>query len=154
MGSGRWRDPGARAGHCAGVSGPPQPRARLLANFGVGTNHIDVAAARATEVFQRHRRTLEHDQTLSQGLRAPSLHFTQSLEDSKRLDSVDGFHIVIAASGMCEAGRIRHRLKRWIWSEAATVLLTGYQAQPEEPVSYTHLPSPRDRTRSRMRSSA
>ena len=85
-------------------------------------------ATRATEVFQRHRRTLEHDQTLSQGLRAPSLHFTQSLEDSKRLDSVDGFHIVIAASGMCEAGRIRHRLKRWIWSEAATVLLTGYQA--------------------------
>jgi len=85
-------------------------------------------AARATEVFRRHRRTLERDQTLTQGLRAPNLHVTQGIEESKRLDSVEGFHIVIAASGMCEAGRIRHRLKRWLWSEAATVLMTGYQA--------------------------
>ena len=44
------------------------------------------------------------------------------------MDQIDGFHIVLAASGMCEAGRIRHRLKRWIWSEAATLLFVGYQA--------------------------
>lgn len=91
--------------------------------------HIDSPlATRATEVFLRHRRSLSHDQALTQGLRQPNLHFTQSLEDSKRLDQIDGFHIVIAASGMCEAGRIRHRLKRWLWSEAATILMVGYQA--------------------------
>ena len=86
-------------------------------------------AARATEVFHRHRRTLETGNALARGLHNPNLHFTQDVEDSKRLDQIEGFHIVIAASGMAEAGRIRHRLKRWLWSEAATVLFVGYQAQ-------------------------
>jgi len=86
-------------------------------------------ASRATEVFHRHRRTLDAGNSLAKGLHNPNLHFTQDVEDSKRLDQVQGFHIVIAASGMAEAGRIRHRLKRWLWSEAATVLLVGYQAQ-------------------------
>lgn len=86
-------------------------------------------AARATEVFHRHRRSLDPDAALGRGLHSPLLHFTQDVEASKRLDAVEGFHIVIAASGMCEAGRIRHRLKRWLWSGAATVLMAGYQAE-------------------------
>ena len=91
--------------------------------------HIDSPlAARATEVFRRHRRTLESDQSLTRGLASGLVRFTETLNDSKALDQIDGFHIVLAASGMCEAGRIRHRLKRWIWSEAATLLFVGYQA--------------------------
>ncbi len=92
--------------------------------------HIDSPlATRATEVFHRHRRTLDQGNSLARGLHSPNLHFTQDVEESKRLDQIEGFHIVLAASGMCEAGRIRHRLKRWLWSEAATVLMVGYQAE-------------------------
>jgi len=50
------------------------------------------------------------------------------VDESKALDRLDHFHIVIAASGMCEAGRIRHRLRNWIWRPEATVLLVGFQA--------------------------
>lgn len=86
-------------------------------------------ATRATQVFAKHHRALEEGAVLMSGLHARNLHFTQTREQSIALDKVRGFHIVIAASGMCEAGRIRHRLKNWIWQPAATVLFTGYQAE-------------------------
>ena len=85
-------------------------------------------AAAATRVFARHARELEGGETLLQGLAAGNLQMTETVEQSKALDRVRGFHIVIAASGMCEAGRIRHRLKNWLWRDEATVLLVGYQA--------------------------
>lgn len=86
-------------------------------------------AGRATDVFAKHADELESGARLMQGLGSHQVHFTQTTEQSIALDRVQGFHIVIAASGMCEAGRIRHRLKNWIWRDAATVLLTGFQAE-------------------------
>ncbi|MDR5653837.1 MBL fold metallo-hydrolase [Ruixingdingia sedimenti] len=86
-------------------------------------------AARATQVFARHARDLEGGRLLTEALASHHLRFTETVEQSRALDRVQGFHIVIAASGMCEAGRIRHRLKNWIWRDEATVLLTGYQAE-------------------------
>ena len=85
-------------------------------------------AEKATRVFADHARELEVGATFLKGLRSHDLHFTETVEQSKALDRLHGFHIVIAASGMCEAGRIRHRLKNWLWREEATVLLVGYQA--------------------------
>ncbi|MCE1236200.1 MAG: MBL fold metallo-hydrolase [Hyphomicrobiales bacterium] len=85
-------------------------------------------ASRATEVFRRHARELEEGDRLVRALDAHHIRFTETVEQSMALDNQHGFHIVIAASGMCEAGRIRHRLKNWLWREEGTVLLVGYQA--------------------------
>lgn len=85
-------------------------------------------ATRATQVFARHHRELEEGAVLMKGLKSRHLHFTETREQSMALDRVHGFHIVIAASGMCDAGRIRHRLKNWLWRDEGTVLFTGYQA--------------------------
>lgn len=54
---------------------------------------------------------------------------TETVEESKSIAKFVGFHIILAASGMCDAGRIRHHLKRWLWRANATVLLSGFQAQ-------------------------
>ncbi len=44
------------------------------------------------------------------------------------LDQMHGFHIVISASGMCEAGSIRHRLRNWLWRGGGHRAVVGYQA--------------------------
>ncbi|WP_210013055.1 MBL fold metallo-hydrolase [Neorhizobium galegae] len=85
-------------------------------------------ASRATEVFKKHSRELENGDLLRHAIEAKNVRFTESAEQSKAVDNIRGFHIVIAASGMCEAGRIRHRLKNWLWRQEGTVLLVGYQA--------------------------
>lgn len=92
--------------------------------------HVDSPLAlKATEVYHRHARTLDGGRDFRAHLASNRLHFTQTPEQSAALDRLSGFHIVLAASGMCEAGRIRHRLRRWIASPDATVLMVGHQAQ-------------------------
>jgi metallo-beta-lactamase family protein len=85
-------------------------------------------AIRASEVFVAHQKDLEHGDLLARAMRARNVRFTESVEQSKAIDFIKGFHIIIAASGMCEAGRIRHRLKNWLWRDEGTVLLVGFQA--------------------------
>lgn len=86
-------------------------------------------ATKASGVFARHAAELEGGEDLIRSLNYRNVHFTESVEQSKALDHLREFHIVIAASGMCEAGRIRYRLKNWLWRDEATILLVGFQAQ-------------------------
>ena len=86
-------------------------------------------AIRATEVFRRNAASLDPSIDLDRLLSSPQLRFTETVDESKSIARLSGFHIIIAASGMCDAGRIRHHLKRWLWRSEATVLLVGFQAQ-------------------------
>jgi len=92
--------------------------------------HVDSPmATKATAIFRAHAKDLDNGAALLEGLRTHHLRFTETVEQSKALAHARGFHIILAASGMCEAGRIRHHLKNWLSHDAATLLLVGYQAE-------------------------
>lgn len=86
-------------------------------------------AIRATEVFVEHAGELGEAPDFRELMRSPHLRMAETANESKAIHRIKGFHVVIAASGMCDAGRIRHHLRHWLWSVRATVLLVGYQAQ-------------------------
>lgn len=86
-------------------------------------------ATHATEVFERHLHALDDvDPKAGSPFRAPNVHFVQSVEQSKALNRIAGGAIIVASSGMCDAGRIRHHLRNNLWRPQTTVLLIGYQA--------------------------
>lgn len=86
-------------------------------------------ATRATEVFERHLHALDDvDPKAGSPFRAPNVHYVQTVEQSMALNRISGGAIIIASSGMCDAGRIRHHLRHHLWHPRTTVLLIGYQA--------------------------
>lgn len=63
------------------------------------------------------------------GRNLPSLRFTASVEESMALNRIRAGAIVISASGMCNAGRIKHHLRHNLGRRECSVLITGFQAQ-------------------------
>lgn len=86
-------------------------------------------ASKATAIFVRHADELQHGGDLTRAFTSPQVRTTESVEDSKALARFTGFRIIVSASGMCEAGRIRHHLKNHLWQPSTTVLLAGFQAE-------------------------
>ncbi len=90
-------------------------------------------AIEATDIYRRHRE--EHDLETSDlvaggrgPLRPERLGVTRSVEQSKRLNGLDGPAIIISASGMATAGRVVHHLKRLLPDPRTLVAFVGYQA--------------------------
>jgi len=88
----------------------------------------------ATEVFRVHPECFDeeiNEYILRQedpfGFRG--LHYLRNVEESKRLNELEGPMIIISASGMCEAGRVLHHLKNNIGDERNTVLIVSFQAE-------------------------
>jgi metallo-beta-lactamase family protein len=86
-------------------------------------------ALKATAFFRKYASSLDNGELMLKAFKSPHVRLMETVEDSKSLNRLSGFHAVIAASGMCEAGRIRHHLKNRLWQPATTVLLASYQAQ-------------------------
>jgi len=85
-------------------------------------------AIRATEVFEKHSSHMEGVNGAAKPFRHPSIRFIQSVEESMALESVRSGAVIMAASGMCDAGRIRHHLLNNLSNPKTTVLFVGYQA--------------------------
>ena len=86
-------------------------------------------ATRATKVFARHAMDTEAGHVLRDALTSHRLEHVVDGEASRRLSRQEGFQIILAGSGMCEAGRIRHHLKARLWDPRAVVALVGFQAE-------------------------
>ena len=86
-------------------------------------------AIEATEVFLRRGWNADSGENPFESLRhAASLHHLLRPQESDRLERLSGWHVILAGSGMCDAGRIRRHLKRLLWRKEVTVLITGFQA--------------------------
>ena len=57
------------------------------------------------------------------------LHFVQSVQESMKLNKIHSGILVIAGSGMCDGGRIRHHLKHNLWRHECSVIFVGYQGK-------------------------
>jgi metallo-beta-lactamase family protein len=92
-------------------------------------------ATKITRVFGEHPEVYDeetHNAFLEKGKNPFSMdkiHFVGSVEESIALNHETKPHIVLSASGMCEAGRILHHLRYKIHNAKNTVLMVGFQAQ-------------------------
>jgi len=91
-------------------------------------------AIKATEVFRKNKKYYDEEASaiVDQGydpFDMPNLQFTENTRDSMAINDRSGSAIIIAGSGMCTAGRIKHHLKHNLWRAGASIVMVGFQAK-------------------------
>lgn len=91
-------------------------------------------AISATEIYLRHRESLDEETRALLERRdapgpCPTLHLVESVEESRALNRIESGAIIVAASGMCEGGRIVHHLKHNLWRPESSIVFVGFQSR-------------------------
>ncbi len=87
---------------------------------------------RITHVYEAHQDYFDKDARglfSTESRDAIRIHFTSGIEDSMKLNKIKKEAIIIASSGMCEGGRIKHHLKHNLWRKESSIVFVGYQAK-------------------------
>jgi len=90
-------------------------------------------AIKATEIFRKNKKYYDAEAMVivNEGydpFSIPNLHYTENTSESIAINESRGSAIIIAGSGMCTAGRIKHHLKHNLWREGASIVIVGFQA--------------------------
>jgi metallo-beta-lactamase family protein len=91
-------------------------------------------AIKATEIFRRNKKYYDEEaRTIVEHgfdpFDMPNLRFTTTTAESIAINKNSGSAIIISASGMCTAGRIKHHLKHNLWRPGASIVIVGFQAR-------------------------
>jgi metallo-beta-lactamase family protein len=91
-------------------------------------------AISATEIFEKHPDCYDSDtaELFREGrdpFHVPGLHFTRETAESIALNRVNAGAVILAGSGMCTGGRVRHHLRHNLWREESSVIFVGYAAR-------------------------
>lgn len=90
-------------------------------------------AISATEIFARHPECFDEEAAAlfaagRDPFALPGLHLVRESNDSMALNKISGGAVILAGSGMCTGGRVRHHLKHNLWRNDASVIFVGYAA--------------------------
>ncbi len=90
-------------------------------------------AISATEIFQRHPECYNEETAKLFGsgrdpFGLPGLHMTRETAESMAINRISGGAVIIAGSGMCTGGRVRHHLKHNLWRRDSSIVFVGYAA--------------------------
>ena len=90
-------------------------------------------AISATRIFQHHPECYDADAAAlfasgQDPFDLPGLHFTHETAESMALNRIGGGALILAGSGMCTGGRVRHHLKHNLWRQDSSIIFVGFAA--------------------------
>ena len=109
-------------------------RARGSSPWAKGTFLDSPMAISATQIFERHpecydQETLQASTGGKDPFDLPGLHFTRETAESIAISQLESGAVIMAGSGMCTGGRVRHHLKHNLWGRNNSIVFVGFAAR-------------------------